>query len=303
MRKLFLSLAFVLAALSASAQKPVMYAGFFNWNSNNLDVEYAMRVRSSIMDGFTATGRFDLLDRNSESAVQNEINRRASEGAMSDSTALVEQIQEIAAQYILTGEITQCETIPPKGDSQYYTGNVSFSLKVTETKTKKLVAATEIYIKDLKAGMGSSPEEAITDALKMVKNQIKDFVDANFKLKAVVIGDEFEAKGKKLTACYVTLGSDHGISKGQKLNVFVSNMIAGRETKKQIGTVAVEEVMAGDLSKCKVTDGAEVLLTALMEYNEIKDSKPEKAKELQVETAEKSAAGKFFRDMGSSLLK
>lgn len=305
MKKLFLIVALALVTFGASAQssKPVMYASFFNWNQDNVSYENRNRVRDAILSAFTATGRFEILDRDSESNLAHEMQRRASENAMSDSVALTEQITEIAAQYILHGNITQCEAIPPTGDSEFYSGNISFDIKVNEVKTKKLVAQAEVYIKDLKAGMGKTPDEAITDALKMISGQIKDFVDANFKLKAIIIGDDFEVKGKKLVACYATLGSDHGVKKGQKLNVSVINMIAGRETKKQIGVVVIEEVLAGDLSRCKVSDGAEALLVALKEFKEIQDQDPSKAKALQVETAEKSAAGKFLRDMGSSFLK
>ncbi len=305
MKKLFLTIALVIAAFSmnAQSQKPVMYAGFFNWNQSTIDYDFARRVRSSILEGFTATGRFEILDEQSESQLKKEAQRRSSESAMADETSLTEQIQDVAAQYILHGDITQCEAVPPTGDSQFYTGNISFTIKVNETKTKKLVASAEISIKDLKAGMGSTAQEAITDALKMVKGQIQDFVDKNFKLKAVIIHEDYTAKGSKLTGCYVTLGSDHGVEKGQKLNVYVANMIAGRETKKKIGSLSITEVMAGDLSSCKVTDGGEELLNALKEYIAIYETSPDKAKALNVETAEKSAASKLLRDVSSSFLK
>lgn len=305
MKKLFLIIALAIASLGASAQtaKPVLYAGKFDYNIDNVSYEERARVRSAILNAFVATNRFEILDKDTEEALDAELNRRASENAMADSTARNEEIVEIAADYIITGYVTQCEAVPPTGDSKMYTGNVSFTIKVNEVKTKKLIAQGEIAIKDMRAGMGYTDEEAITDALKQVPGQIKDFVDKNFKLKAVILGEEYTAKGSKLATCIITLGSDHGISKGQKLDVFVVNMIAGRQTNKVIGKIQVEEVLAGDLSQCKAIEGADVMLTALNEYLQIRDSQPDKAKELQVQTAEKTGAGKFFRDMGNSLIK
>lgn len=305
MKKIILVIVLAIITLSANAQsaKPIMYAGFFNWDSNRVLYEDGRRVRSAILDGFVETQRFEIVDKNSEYQLNQEMKRRQSEGAMSDSTALFGQMVDLAADYILHGEITQFEAVPPTGTSEYYTGNISFTIKVNETKTKKLVAQESISIKDLKAGTGKTAEEAMTDAIKMIPAQIKDFVDENFKLKAVMLGEEYTVKGKKLATCIVTLGSDHGIKEGQKLEVFVINMIAGRQTSKVIGKLQVEEVLAGDLSTCKAIDGEEEMLVALKEYLDIRDSKPEKAKELQVQTLEKTGAGKFFRDMGGSLFK
>lgn len=299
-RKSFIVVLMAMVALIANAQKPVMYAGSFTY-ADNIPVSSVMEVRTAIVSGIIDTNRFDLIDADSEDQLNTEADRRASEDAMADKAARMGAMQDKAAQYLLYGYIAQCEGMPSDTEGGFkFNGEVKFTVKVVQASDKKLVASKDFNLSGLKSGGGDTPEAAIADALRHVKNDMKNFVDENFKLKAVVIGEGYETKkNKEMTTCLITLGSDHGVEKGQRLDVSVINIIAGRETNKVIGQLTIQEVLAGDLSQCKVTKGGEAILNAMNEYLKLKDEDPEHAKELQVVTKKQSGMKNLLKQGGA----
>ena len=299
-RKSFIVVLMAMVALIANAQKPVMYAGSFTY-ADNIPVSSVMEVRTAIVSGIIDTNRFDLIDADSEDQLNTEADRRASEDAMADKAARMGAMQDKAAQYLLYGYIAQCEGMPSDTEGGFkFNGEVKFTVKVVQASDKKLVASKDFNLSGLKSGGGDTPEAAIADALRHVKNDMKNFVDENFKLKAVVIGEGYETKkNKEMTTCLITLGSDHGVEKGQRLDVSVINIIEGRETNKVIGQLTIQEVLAGDLSQCKVTKGGEAILNAMNEYLKLKDEDPEHAKELQVVTKKQSGMKNLLKQGGA----
>ena len=311
MKKIFLAAVLIMGALTANAQKPVMYAGSFTY-ADNIEVGEVLAVRSAIVSGIIDTQRFDLIDADSKDQLNTEAERRSSEDAMADKAARAGAMQEKAAQYLLYGYIAQCEGIKKINDDGkvQYTGEVKYTVKVVQASDKKVIASKDFNLSGLKCGIGDSPQSAINDALRHVKNDMKNFVDENFKLKAIILGEGYEAKKKKdkksdmeveveMLTCLVTLGSDHGIEKGQRLDVSVTSMVAGREVNKVIGQLTVQEVMAGDLSQCKVSKGGEEIMTAMNEYLTLYQEAPENARPLQVVTKKQSGMKNLLKQGGA----
>lgn len=289
-----------MCVLMTNAQKPVVYAGSFTY-ADNIEVSSVLEVRSAIVSGIIDTQRFDLIDADSKDQLNTEAERRSSEEAMADKAARAGAMQEKAAQYILYGYIAQCEGIASDTEGGFkYSGEVKFTVKVVQTSDKKVVASKDFNLSGFKSGGGDTPQAAISDALRHVKNDMKNFVDENFKLKAVVLGEGFETKRDKMQTCLITLGSDHGVEKGQRLDVSVVEIIAGREVNKVIGQITIEQVMAGDLSKCKVSKNGEEILKAMNDYLSLKDQDPENAKELQVETKKQSGMSNLLKQGGAA---
>lgn len=311
MKKMFLTAVLAMSAILVNAQKPVMYAGSFTY-ADNIEVGDVLAVRAAIVSGIIDTQRFDLLDADAKDQLNTEAERRTSEDAMADEAARVGAMQEKAAQYLLYGYIAQCEGIKKINDDGkvQYTGEVKYTVKVVQASDKKMVASKDFNLTGLKCGIGDSPQGAINDALRHVKNDMKNFVDENFKLKAIILGEGYEAKKKKdkkldmeveveMLTCLVTLGSDHGIEKGQRLDVSVTSMVAGREVNKVIGQLTVQEVMAGDLSQCKVTKGGEEIMTAMKEYLTLESEDSKNAKPLQVVTKKQSGMKNLLKQGGA----
>lgn len=317
MKKFFLAAVLIMGALTANAQKKVMYAGSFTY-ADNIEEGDVLAVRTAIVSGIIDTQRFDLIDADSKDQLNTEAERRSSEEAMADKAARAGAMQEKAAEYLLYGYIAQCEGIKKIKDdgTVQYTGEVKYTVKVVQASDKKVIASKDFNLSGLKCGIGDSPQSAINDALRHVKNDMKNFVDENFKLKAIVLGEGYEAKTKKekhkendeeveveieveMLTCLVTLGSDHGIEKGQRLDVSVTSMIAGREVNKVIGQLTVQEVMAGDLSQCKVNKGGKEIMTAMKEYLTLVQEAPENAKPLQVVTKKQGGLKNFGKQAGA----
>jgi hypothetical protein len=60
---------------------------------------------------------------------------------------------------------------------------------------------------------------------------------------------------KGVKSCYINIGSNAGIQKGQIFEVFSQVEIAGEKINKKIGELKAEEVLSGTLTKCDVKNG------------------------------------------------
>lgn len=293
-KNFFLSLVFALSYfMSAVAQKPVVYVEYF---SRTTDIGEAVteQIRNSVIAAINQTQRVELIDVASVPSLQVEAERRQSEAVLADETARMTVMKQAGATHILQGFVSQLSIQKKRTDgsnpSDYYTATITYTLKVIDAETGKLKTSSDIALgrSMLDLSTGNTPEEAVTAVLKANRKKIEDFMDTNFKLKAVVLGEEFTVKGDEIETCVITLGSDHGIAKGQPVEVFVVRMVAGRESQKQIGTLKVTEVLAGDISQCKVTKGGAEMKTAMDEYLKVLAEDPENARPMSVTTKKKS---------------
>ena len=303
MLKKMLSLAFVaMIALVAQGQKPVMIAGTFS-AGEEVEIDYARQVRAAIVAGLFEPGRFELKDVDAEQQIAAETERRSSEEAMGDAEALMGKTTETAAEYLLYGLVSQCAITKSTTDDGKirFTAEIAHTVKIVKYANKELVVSKDFKLSGLRCGMGDTPAAAVTDALAHVENDMKNLVDEHFKLDGIILGEGFEKdkKGKKMEICLINLGSDHGLEKSQRLEVSCVEKIAGRDVTKVIGQLTITEVMAGDLSQCKVTKGGDVLLTKMLEYLDIKDTAPENAIPLKVKTMKQSGAKNLLKQGGA----
>lgn len=297
----------VMFAFAANAQKQVMYAGTFN-KTGEMSNEYALQVRASIIAGLVDTQRFELIDIDASNILDAESGRRQLEAAMADAKARNEVMVEKAAQLLVYGDIKACEATKQVADdgSVSYSAEIAYTIKVVDAATKSTVASKDFsYGGTLKMALGNTPDEAVTNGLGYIKNDMKKFVDENFKIEGIIEPGDYELnkKGNKMETCYINLGSDHGIKKGQLLDVQKTKIVRGRESTDIIGSLKVVEVTAGDLSKCEVKGGGDKILEAMNEYLDIRDSDPNNAKPLKVVTKAKKidilGTGKdFFEGTG-----
>lgn len=306
MKKTCLLLAFMLMAAVSFAQKPVVYCDYFV-RASDISASHCEQVRSAVISGINDVNRVQLIDVAASEVLQLEEERRQSENAMADNTARTGQMVQMGAEYILYGYVSQCSAEPTKGTDGVtrYSGVVSYTVKIVKAADGSLLASKDYTYDGFRSVLGDTSDEAITGTLKAVKNSMNNFINEHFKLKAVIIEQDYVAKKKKdveveMEQCYVTLGTDHGVEKGQRLDVSVINIIAGRETKKVIGALTVEEVMAGDLSLCKVTKGGEEIMTAMKEYIQLLGESPKDAKPLEVTSKKQSSAKSFLKGAANS---
>jgi hypothetical protein len=261
MKKLSMLLLAICAGISALAQKPVVVVDYFT--SPSCKDASVSALRSQVIAGLSETGRVNLIDVESESALVLEANRRSSELALEDQTARMGAMKTLGANYIITGVASKIGSDKKSTDSgvTYYTGNVVYSIKVVNAEDGTLVGAETYTYADLTAGNGSTSDEAIVATLQKAKRAMKVFVSKYFKVEGMLV-EMGEMKGGKPKTCYINLGSASGVVKGQKCEVYEVKIIAGQTAKKEIGALVVEEVLADNLSSCKFSAGAKEIVDA-----------------------------------------
>lgn len=272
MKKIILSVLAVCAGICAFAQKPVVVVDYFHYSPNVTEAGVAA-VRSAVIAGIDAVNRVNLIDVESEATLMMEANRRNTELAMEDKTARVGAMKTLGANYVITGNVAKVGADFNKSDdgSSYYNGNIVFSLTVVNVEDGTVVGTKNVTYSGLTGNVGSTSDEAIVSTLARVKQTMDNFVNEHFKLSGQVVEmKEASKKGDAAKSLYVSLGSDVGVAKGQLLDVFEVKSIAGREAETNVGSVKVDEVVAGDLSECSVIKGGKEIMTAFQKGNELR---------------------------------
>ena len=79
-------------------------------------------------------------------------------------------------------------------------------------------------------------------------------------------GSEKKDKQKEV---YIDAGSSTRTHEDMRFTVYVVGNVAGRETKKEIGRLKVNEVLGEDISLCKVQKGGKDIKAALDEGKQV----------------------------------
>lgn len=263
MKRFLLSIALLIVGVAVYAQKPVVLIDYFN-APNSVKAAGVTAVRSAVIAGINDMNRVQLIDVESESSLNMEGVRRGKESAMYDQTARMGAIKTLGAQYIITGTVSNVSGEYHKTDNgSYYSGNIVYSLSVVRVEDGVTIGTKNVTYAGLTGNVGSTADEAVVSTLNRVKQSMDNFVNEYFKLKGVIVEmKETNKKGDKVSSLYINLGSEAGMSKGQKLDVLQVLMVAGAEGEEGIGSLTVEKVLAPALSECKVTKGGKDIMTA-----------------------------------------
>jgi hypothetical protein len=168
---------------------------------------------------------------------------------------LLEMLKEKGCDYLLEGTLNTVST------STSSTGNnrsatITYTLTITEVATK-LTKNTKTF---KETGLASTDEKAIMDAAEDVSVNMSRLVDENFKVSATIKTlDQIDEKKGIAKTCYVSIGSELGIQKGQIFEVFADVEVAGERISKKIGELKAKEVLSGTLTLCEVKNGGDVI--------------------------------------------
>lgn len=269
MKRLFLIATLCIASVTAFAQKSVVVVDYFG-RSDNVSNAHADAVRSSVIQGINQMNRLTLIDAAKESSLALEEERRDSEKAALDMTARTGQMKTLGAQFIVTGSVTNVASTK-RTDSEgkvSYRGNIVYSVTVLKVEDGSVVGTKNFTHSDIATGSGSTPELAINDTYSYCVNDMEELVQEFFPLKGTIV-EMAEAKGDKVKSCYISLGTAVGVLKGQTLDVYAVKTVAGRSIETKIGSLSIDEVVADDLSHCKVLGGAKEIMAASKEGTEL----------------------------------
>ncbi len=285
MKKIFFTLMLAFACMSAYAQKPVVLVDWF-YAADGVAEAHEEALRGAVIANIDRIGRLQLVDVESQYTMDREAQRRATEAAMADPTARAGEMKTTGAQYLLTGNISKMDAVykvPTDGTSPYWAGAIVYSLTIINAADGTTVGTKSYTYEGLTGNTGSTKDEAIVSTIKKTKQSMDDFVNEFFPLKGAIV-ELGEGKGAKVKTCYINLGTDHGITAKQKLDVFQVKSIAGRETENAIAVLTVAEVVAPDLALCNVTSGAKEVYEAF-----------QAGAEMRVKTKKDSAVGSALK--------
>ncbi|MFI3279511.1 MAG: hypothetical protein R3Y55_03180 [Rikenellaceae bacterium] len=256
MKKIFVLLALctTIGISNLYAQKKLLVIDYFE--SEERDVHHIEEIRNQVVIGIQATNRLNLIDAYSDLSLQVD----------DQSDTRLKLIQNLGASYILIGNIdnVNLERKQNEGGSVHFNAEVKVTLKFIDATTGEIFASKSLTTVGGGSlfGAGSTEKKAISGAISAISGKLKRVIDEYFPLRGTIV-EANEIKKNKLITCYVDLGSDHGVAKGQQAKVMQAKQIAGRNTLIEIGRLRCDEVIAEDLSICRIVKGQEELLTAL----------------------------------------
>lgn len=242
MKKLFTVATMLVMTLAMMAQddKPNVVVAEFQ-NKSNAGQVACNNLRQEIVSGLLETDRLTVV----EARTLGDMPKAKNE--------LLLFLNGMSIQYYLEGTLNSVDVKSTTSSGKTkYEATINYTLTLIETETG--VTKTSETFKDSYL-IGDTRDEAVLKAIEYAKKRMKRFVDNHFKVEAIIKAlDEVDAK-KGVKSCYISVGSDAGISKGQIFEVFIKTEVAGEMINKKVGEVRVEEVLSGTLSKCVVKSG------------------------------------------------
>ena len=264
------SLLIVLFSFATQAQEKLSVGiTNFNYSPNSATSENAIRIQNTVTNAFVKTKRFNIVDRSKMNAIKSEKELQKTEDFMDGSS--ITQGASMGADFLIAGNVTQAQAqrmesvATENGTTISYKAKLSIVLSVIDVSTGQVMVSETIEPKSgsmLGGYLGtapSTPEAAISKAIKDIEKKIDDFVHRNFPVSFSIV--EISKKGSNGEAIQIMIsgGSAFGLKKGDKLKVVESiNMEVNGKTmirKKEIGLLKITKIEDENFSMCSVKKG------------------------------------------------
>lgn len=245
--------------------KPNVLIDYF-WRPSNIPFSCAEQLRSYVMEGITNTNRVELIDVDSQDALAIEASRREEGVDAGDDADRLKVMSQQGANFLIQGRIASLNIEEKTTDdgSKYYTGQLSYTLKVINPNDGKLVLT-----KTLKHGgellnmeTSNTPDEAVTKVCRNAVKGVVSFIQEAFPLYGSLLECN-EVKGDKVNSVYMSLGAAHGVAEKDRFEVCIVREIAGRKSTKVIGECEVASVDGDDISSAKIKKGNKEIKAAI----------------------------------------
>lgn len=253
-------------AVTEDKGKPNVFIDYF-WRPSNVSFNWVEALRNSVIEGINKTGRVELIDVDSNSALAVEKSRRESgEVVAGDDMERLKLMTSEGANFLIQGRVTTFDTSIYTNDEgkKYWQATCSYTLKVINPADGKLIST-----KNFKHGDGiingileDTEEAAVAKLCSQAVNAVRDLVDAAFKMEGTIL-EIAEVKKNKAETVYISLGSKHGVSEGAYFEACIERQIAGRTSQKVIGELEAESVEGEDITLCDVKKGGKEIKAAI----------------------------------------
>lgn len=206
--------------------------------------KFADAVRSSVASGLSNVMRFRVSDGNSD-AINEDVQVYSTDGTITNISM-----------------VTKVETGKNIATTTYYRALVSVTVNLRNPKDGTVADSHTFSISDNDMTWLKSEEKAMSNALERLTNRVTVYYDQLYPLFASII-EGADAKKDKQKEVYIDLGEADGVSKGMQFNVYTVKSVAGKEARREIGRLKIEEVSGDEISLCKVTKGGDKIKNAL----------------------------------------
>ncbi len=267
MRKNLITVLFLFTAKILFAQNDKLTIGImpFNYDNGSSTYQHANSIQEAVTEGFVKTKRFNIVDRSKMDALKKEKELQKTEDFMDGS--VVKQGANIGANFLISGNVLEAKAeaiIGTKGETIGYKAKLIISLKVIDVSTGQVVSSETIEPKANTGLFGgftapSTPEGAISKAIKEISSKIDEFVAKNFPVTFAIAEIQQKDKNGGASKVLISGGAAFGLKKGQKLKVVeISEMnVNGKKMvrKKEIGELKITKVEDDNFSTCEVSAG------------------------------------------------
>ena len=144
----------------------------------------------------------------------------------------------------------------------YYKALIGLTMHIKDAKTDEVVASPTFNVTETDLSWIETQDGAMLKALERLSSYVTGYCNRWLPLKANVLEGARDKKDKQKEV-YIDLGEREGAYKGLHMGVYTVKMVAGKEAKKQIGKLKIEEVQGDDVSLCKVQSGGKDIKAAL----------------------------------------
>jgi curli biogenesis system outer membrane secretion channel CsgG len=270
MKKLIIVALFVaLSPLVRGQEKTAIGFMAFTYVEGEANAKYVNSIEEMVINAFVKTKRFNIVDRAIIEATKKEKELQKS-GEFIDRT-IIQHETDLGAQFLISGHVINAQAEQMKADDGKgnititYKAKLSIMLKVIDVTTGQVTSSETIEPKAGNSMLGSigigasSPEQAISKAIKGIEDKIDEFVGRNFTLAfSIAEIQEKDSKGNA-TKILIAGGSAFDLKKGDKLKVveLCEMEVNGKKLlrKKEIGELKIIKVEDENFSICSVTSG------------------------------------------------
>ena len=250
MRKTIISIFMMLFAASMlfaqSSEKTNVCVDQFTYNTN-IGTNWVEHLRNCIIEGLTQQRRLNMIDIKTFGELPSAENDKFA------------KLYEGGVEIVIKGHFTSLDvkSVTKDGKVKYET-EINYTLKVVDAQSGQITATQNFK----HYGSAETKEKSITGSFTLSADDMKRFVNQNFKITGIVKTLDQVDNKKGAKTLYITAGSNAGVESGQPFEVFQEVEMAGEMISKKIGEIKVKDVLSGTLSLCNVAKGGKEIQKA-----------------------------------------
>ncbi len=250
MRKTIISVVMMLFAASTlfaqSSEKTNVCVDQFTY-STNIGTNWVEHLRNCIIEGLTQQSRLNMIDIKTFGELPSAENDKFA------------KLSEGGVEIVVKGHFTSLDVKSVTKDGKVtYETEINYTLKVVDAQSGQITATQNFK----HSGSAETKEKSITDSFTLSADDMKRFVNQNFKITGIVKTLDQVDNKKGAKTLYITAGSNAGVESGQPFEVFQEVEMAGEMISKKIGEIKVKDVLSGTLSLCNVNKGGKEIQNA-----------------------------------------